>query len=126
MVRLNRTRADYLEKFQELIDACNIGSRNIEEIFRDLVARSLSLSLSRARAHRNAGPARARAPERGRADDLRYPDAPGAEPDDRGARRGKEGGATAPRSTEQAARPRQGTKGSGSCRRAACDRGRVG
>ncbi|OGA51061.1 MAG: hypothetical protein A3G24_05855 [Betaproteobacteria bacterium RIFCSPLOWO2_12_FULL_62_13] len=44
MVRLNRTRADYLEKFQELIDACNIGSRNIEEIFRDLVALSRALT----------------------------------------------------------------------------------
>ncbi len=38
MVRLNRTRADYLEKFQELIDDYNSGSRNIEEIFRDLLA----------------------------------------------------------------------------------------
>jgi type I restriction enzyme R subunit len=37
MVRLNRTRADYLEKFQELIDAYNSGSRNIEEVFRDLL-----------------------------------------------------------------------------------------
>jgi hypothetical protein len=26
MVRLNRTRADYLEKFQELIDSYNAGS----------------------------------------------------------------------------------------------------
>jgi type I restriction enzyme R subunit len=38
MVRLNRTRADYLEKFEALIDAYNAGSRNIEEIFRDLLA----------------------------------------------------------------------------------------
>ncbi len=38
MVRLNRTRSDYLEKFQELIDAYNSGSRNIEEVFRDLIA----------------------------------------------------------------------------------------
>ena len=38
MVRLNRTRADYLAKFQTLIDDYNSGSRNIEEIFRDLVA----------------------------------------------------------------------------------------
>ncbi|TAK86871.1 MAG: type I restriction endonuclease subunit R [Betaproteobacteria bacterium] len=38
IVRLNRTRADYLEKFQALIDAYNAGSRNIEEIFRDLLA----------------------------------------------------------------------------------------
>jgi type I restriction enzyme R subunit len=38
MVRFNPTRADYLEKFRELIDAYNSGSRNIEEIFRDLLA----------------------------------------------------------------------------------------
>jgi type I restriction enzyme R subunit len=38
MVRFNPTRADYLQKFQELIDAYNSGSRNIEEIFRDLLA----------------------------------------------------------------------------------------
>ena len=44
MVRLNRTRADYLEKFQALIDDYNSGSRNIEEIFRDLVALSRALT----------------------------------------------------------------------------------
>ena len=38
MVRLNRTRTDYLEKFEALIEAYNNGSRNIEEIFRDLLA----------------------------------------------------------------------------------------
>jgi type I restriction enzyme R subunit len=40
MVQLNRTRADYLVKFQELIDSYNGGSRNIEEIFRELIALS--------------------------------------------------------------------------------------
>jgi type I restriction enzyme R subunit len=40
MVQLNRTRADYLEKFQALIDGYNAGSRNIEEIFRELIALS--------------------------------------------------------------------------------------
>jgi len=44
MVRLNRTRADYLEKFQDLIDDYNSGSRNIEEIFRDLVTLSRVLT----------------------------------------------------------------------------------
>jgi hypothetical protein len=39
-VQLNRTRADYLEKFQALIDSYNSGSRNIEEIFRELLALS--------------------------------------------------------------------------------------
>jgi len=38
MVRLNRTRADYLQKFEALIEAYNSGSRNIEEIFKDLLA----------------------------------------------------------------------------------------
>jgi type I site-specific restriction-modification system R (restriction) subunit len=44
MVRLNRTRADYLEKFQALIEDYNSGSRNIEEIFRDLLALSRALT----------------------------------------------------------------------------------
>jgi type I restriction enzyme R subunit len=44
MVRLNRTRADYLEKFQALIDAYNNGSRNIDEIFGDLVALTKALT----------------------------------------------------------------------------------
>jgi len=44
MVRLNRTRADYLVKFEALIEAYNSGSRNIEEIFRDLVALSRVLT----------------------------------------------------------------------------------
>jgi len=44
MLRLNRTRTDYLEKFQALIEAYNTGSRNIEEIFRDLLALSRVLT----------------------------------------------------------------------------------
>jgi type I restriction enzyme, R subunit len=40
MVLLNRTRADYLERFQEMIDGYNAGSRNIEEIFKELLALS--------------------------------------------------------------------------------------
>jgi type I restriction enzyme R subunit len=44
LVRLNRTRMDYLERFQEMIDAYNAGSLNAEEFFQQLVifARSLS------------------------------------------------------------------------------------
>jgi type I restriction enzyme R subunit len=38
LVRLNRTRMDYLAKFQEMIDAHNAGSLNVEEFFRQLVA----------------------------------------------------------------------------------------
>ena len=37
LVRLNRTRADYLTKFQDLIDSYNAGSRNIDDIFRELL-----------------------------------------------------------------------------------------
>jgi len=44
MIRLNSTRADYLEKFQALIHAYNTGSRNIEEIFQDLLALSRALT----------------------------------------------------------------------------------
>jgi type I restriction enzyme R subunit len=44
LVRLNKTRADYLAKFEELIESYNAGSRNIDELFRELVALSRSLS----------------------------------------------------------------------------------
>ncbi|MHB1620639.1 MAG: type I restriction endonuclease subunit R [Sulfuricella sp.] len=44
MVRLNPTRADYLEKFQALIESYNSGSRNIEEIFKELLALSTVLT----------------------------------------------------------------------------------
>ncbi len=44
MVRLNPTRADYLEKFQELIESYNSGSRNIDEIFKELLALSTILT----------------------------------------------------------------------------------
>jgi len=44
MVRLNPTRADYLQKFQELIEGYNSGSRNIEEVFKELLALSLVLT----------------------------------------------------------------------------------
>ena len=44
MVRLNRTRADYLAKLEALIEEYNAGSRNIEEMFQELLAFSRSLS----------------------------------------------------------------------------------
>ncbi len=44
MVRLNPTRADYLVKFQELIEGYNSGSRNIEEVFKELLALSILLT----------------------------------------------------------------------------------
>lgn len=37
MVRLNRTRMDYLDKFQQMIDEYNAGSLNIDEFFGRLV-----------------------------------------------------------------------------------------
>jgi type I restriction enzyme R subunit len=37
MVRLNRTRMNYLERFQQMIDEYNAGSANLEEFFRQLV-----------------------------------------------------------------------------------------
>jgi len=49
MVRLNPTRADYLAKFQDLIEGYNSGSRNIEEIFKELLALSLILTDEQAR-----------------------------------------------------------------------------
>jgi type I restriction enzyme, R subunit len=44
MIRMNRTRADYLAKFEELIELYNAGSRNIEELFQELLALSRALN----------------------------------------------------------------------------------
>ena len=44
MVRLNRTRMDYLERFQAMINAYNAGSLNAEEFFQQLVAFAQSLN----------------------------------------------------------------------------------
>ncbi len=44
LVRLNRTRIDFLAKFEELIESYNQGSRNIDELFRELVALSKTLT----------------------------------------------------------------------------------
>jgi type I restriction enzyme, R subunit len=38
LIRLNRTRADFQEKFEELIEAYNAGSKNIDELFAELLA----------------------------------------------------------------------------------------
>ena len=42
-MRANRTRADFAEKFEALIDSYNAGSRSIEELFAELLALSRSL-----------------------------------------------------------------------------------
>ncbi len=44
LIRLNKTRADFAEKFEELIESYNTGSRNIEELFEELLKLSRSLS----------------------------------------------------------------------------------
>lgn len=44
LIRLNKTRADFAEKFEELIESYNTGSRNIEELFAELLKLSRSLS----------------------------------------------------------------------------------
>jgi len=50
MVRLNRTRMDYLERFQAMIDAYNAGSLNAEEFFQQLVAFAQGLNAEEQRA----------------------------------------------------------------------------
>jgi type I restriction enzyme R subunit len=44
LIRANRTRTDYLAKFEELIESYNAGSRNIEELFIELLALSRALN----------------------------------------------------------------------------------
>jgi type I restriction enzyme R subunit len=44
LIRVNRTRADYQQKFEELIESYNVGTRNIDELFRELLALSRALS----------------------------------------------------------------------------------
>lgn len=49
MILVNKSRADYLEKFEELIDSYNNGSRSIEQILEDLVLFAGSLSVEEER-----------------------------------------------------------------------------
>ncbi|MEO6953394.1 MAG: type I restriction endonuclease subunit R, partial [Polyangia bacterium] len=44
LVKQNKTRANYLVKFDELIESYNSGSRNIEDLFKELVQLSKGLS----------------------------------------------------------------------------------
>ena len=44
LIRLNKTRADFAEKFEELIESYNAGNRNIEELFDELLKLSRNLS----------------------------------------------------------------------------------
>ncbi len=50
MVRLNRTRMDYLERFQKMIDDYNSGSINVEEFFQRLMEFAQSLTVEDRRA----------------------------------------------------------------------------
>jgi type I restriction enzyme R subunit len=44
MVQANPTRVDYLAKFEELIETYNNGSRNIDDLFRELLALTQALT----------------------------------------------------------------------------------
>ena len=44
LVRLNRTRTDFAQKFEELIENYNNGSRSIEQLFEELLKLSNSLN----------------------------------------------------------------------------------
>ena len=44
LIRLNQTRADFADRFEELIESYNAGSRNIEELFEELLKLGRSLS----------------------------------------------------------------------------------
>jgi len=49
LIRLNQTRTDFAETFEALIESYNTGSRNIEELFEELVKLSRSLSVEQER-----------------------------------------------------------------------------
>jgi len=44
LIRFNKTRADYAAKFEALIESYNAGSRNIDDLFKELVTLSHSLT----------------------------------------------------------------------------------
>ena len=44
MIRENKSRADFLAKFEDLVESYNAGSRNIEELYRELLALSRALN----------------------------------------------------------------------------------
>jgi type I restriction enzyme R subunit len=50
MLRLNKSRMNYLDKFQQMIDKYNAGSRNVEMFFADLVEFTQELNLEDKRA----------------------------------------------------------------------------
>ncbi len=44
MLRLNRSRMDYYQKFQEMIEEYNSGAKNIDAFFAELVSFAQSLN----------------------------------------------------------------------------------
>ncbi|MBD2568093.1 type I restriction enzyme endonuclease domain-containing protein [Anabaena lutea] len=54
MVQLNRTRINYLDKFQKMIDDYNAGSRNVEWFFNQLINFAQELKLEDKRAISNS------------------------------------------------------------------------
>ena len=54
LIQINRTRADFAEKFEALIESYNTGSRSIEELFDELVKISMSLNEEQQRHVREA------------------------------------------------------------------------
>ena len=49
LIRLNRTRVDYLDKFEKLVEGYNNGSRSIEEMLEELLKLTGSLSVEQQR-----------------------------------------------------------------------------
>ena len=49
MIQLNKTRVDFSEKFEALIESYNAGSRTIEQLFQELLKFSNSLSAEQQR-----------------------------------------------------------------------------
>ena len=49
MVQINRTRSDFLQRFEDLIAEYNSGSRNIEQLFEELLKLSMSLDAEQER-----------------------------------------------------------------------------
>lgn len=49
LIRLNRTRTDFAEKFAELIESYNAGSRNIDALFEELLRFTRSLDVEQTR-----------------------------------------------------------------------------
>jgi type I restriction enzyme R subunit len=50
MLRLKKSRMNYLEKFQQMIDGYNSGSHNVEIFFADLVEFAQELNIEEKRA----------------------------------------------------------------------------